>query len=925
MKKRIIALCLIPIVTIAATIVTHPSTETNNFNGPTHIKTGATLYIDSGATIANSGTATGFASGLTIGTTTIGSGTSGRVLYDNAGVLGELSATTIGTAVLTSTNPSAITFGRANADNTFDWLSAANFRTAIGAGTGSGDALVANPLSQFATTTSAQLAGVISDETGYSSGAKAMFSISPNILTSFTLTDSGPNVFTFQSGIGGGGDFAGAEVQLVSTVAGENVLALKNTNANGYSALVIRDKNNNAIGTLGYLNTPSGNIFADQLYFEQSTTGAAAKDFVWVLTQNGTSEAAFRVSAGGRAFEWFLPNNSYFKPTATDFSTLSFVTGDVSTGVRKYYISHFSDDTFRIVRDGGNGVIIDAGGNVTMGGSTSIGGGSAITSSGAGGALGALSYITPGTGIATALGVNVGSAGAPVLFNGAGGTPSSLTGTNISGTAASLTAGNATKWTTGRTIALTGGVTYTSGSLDGSGNVTGTATVVTNANLTGDVTSSGNATTLAAGSASNLNSGTLAVARGGTGVSNTGTLTNASNTTVTGGGTIALGGFTATIPASDTVAMLGQANTFTGANIFSARPVTLSGNQSAAAWTTTGTGLIQAAANYTDTSSSGTVAAMGVNVLNAPTFLASSATTYTHTWQTRLNGPPVSSTNVTQTNPHTLVIVDSTLCTSVVTGGLVVCNSLGSTGVGIGGGNIVASSNIQGAVLVLGGVRIENSDATGRIMMGSGTNVTRLQFNGSTASFPCFQINSGAQTITVGLADGTAGGALVASGTFAVTSTSTFTGAITNSSLTASKPVFTDASKVLVSGTGVYPVIVASTHVLAQTATNASIATYTTPNDGTIHSFSAGGYVNITAISAGTLTVQISFTDENNAAQTLTYFAMGVTSSGLTTTGFTGFSPMSIRCKDNTAITYKTSFTGVSITYDAGGVIESMY
>jgi hypothetical protein len=68
-----------------------------------------------------------------------------------------------------------------------------------------------------------------------------------------------------------------------------------------------------------------------------------------------------------------------------------------------------------------------------------------------------------GTGVATALAVNIGSAGAPVLFNGAGGTPSSLTGTNISGTGASFTAGH----------------------------------VTTNANLTGDVTSSGNATTLA--------------------------------------------------------------------------------------------------------------------------------------------------------------------------------------------------------------------------------------------------------------------------------------------------------------------------------------------------------------------------------------------------------------------------------------------
>jgi hypothetical protein len=46
--------------------------------------------------------------------------------------------------------------------------------------TASGDALVANPLSQFAATTSAQLAGVISDETG--SGA-LVFATSPTLVT----------------------------------------------------------------------------------------------------------------------------------------------------------------------------------------------------------------------------------------------------------------------------------------------------------------------------------------------------------------------------------------------------------------------------------------------------------------------------------------------------------------------------------------------------------------------------------------------------------------------------------------------------------------------------------------------------------------------------------------------------------------------
>lgn len=59
-----------------------------------------------------------------------------------------------------------------------------------------------------------------------------------------------------------------------------------------------------------------------------------------------------------------------------------------------------------------------------------------VTTSGGAGTLG---VTVPGTGILTALAVNVGSAGAPVLFNGAGGTPSSITLSN--GTGLPLTTG----------------------------------------------------------------------------------------------------------------------------------------------------------------------------------------------------------------------------------------------------------------------------------------------------------------------------------------------------------------------------------------------------------------------------------------------------------------------------------------------------
>jgi hypothetical protein len=66
----------------------------------------------------------------------------------------------------------------------------------------------------------------------------------------------------------------------------------------------------------------------------------------------------------------------------------------------------------------------------------------------------------------------------------------------------------------------------------------------------------------------------LSSANGGTGVNNAGTLTNASNTTITGGGTLALAGFTLTVPATGTAALLATANVFTAAQKINANSTT---------------------------------------------------------------------------------------------------------------------------------------------------------------------------------------------------------------------------------------------------------------------------------------------------------------------------------------------------------------
>ena len=78
-----------------------------------------------------------------------------------------LGATTLGANLFTVTNPSAVTFPRFNADNSVSALGASDFRTAIGAGTGTGDAVLANDQTFTGTNTfqgtSAKLAIVLND------------------------------------------------------------------------------------------------------------------------------------------------------------------------------------------------------------------------------------------------------------------------------------------------------------------------------------------------------------------------------------------------------------------------------------------------------------------------------------------------------------------------------------------------------------------------------------------------------------------------------------------------------------------------------------------------------------------------------------------------------------------------------------------
>lgn len=98
-----------------------------------------------------------------------------------------------------------------------------------------------------------------------------------------------------------------------------------------------------------------------------------------------------------------------------------------------------------------------------------------------------------------------------------------------------------------------------------------------------------------------------------------------------------------------TISTLSATNpTFTGATVDSGSLI-LSGNQSAAAWTTNGLRLKGITGTLTDTTSTGTVAAAYTNKLGGNTIASSSATTFTD-YISAYFSEPVAGTNVTFTN-----------------------------------------------------------------------------------------------------------------------------------------------------------------------------------------------------------------------------------------------------------------------------------
>jgi trimeric autotransporter adhesin len=208
------------------------------------------------------------------------------------------------------------------------------------------------------------------------------------------------------------------------------------------------------------------------------------------------------------------------------------------------------------------------------------------------------STITFGTGVQTSLGVAIGSAGAPVLFNGAGGTPSSITLTNATGTAASLTAGlvssignltgdvtSSNRVTTLATVNSNVGSFGSSTAIpiftvNGKGLITAasTAVVIAPAGTLSGATLASGVTASSLISVGTITSGTwnatvITGQYGGTGVANTGkTITLGGNLTTSGAYAVTLtatGSTNVTLPTTGTLASLAGSETLTNKTLTS--------------------------------------------------------------------------------------------------------------------------------------------------------------------------------------------------------------------------------------------------------------------------------------------------------------------------------------------------------------------
>lgn len=193
-----------------------------------------------------------------------------------------LGATTLGGNLFVITNPSAITFPRFNADNTVSSLNAADFRTAIGAGTSSTTGTVTS-VATTGTVNGITLTGTVtSSGTLTLGGTLSGVSLTSQVSGTLPIANGGTNATTA----------GGARTSLGSTTLGDNLFTITNPSAVTFPRF-------NADNTVSALDAASFRTAIGAGSGGGSVTSVSGTGTVNGLTLTGTVTTSGSLTLGG--------------------------------------------------------------------------------------------------------------------------------------------------------------------------------------------------------------------------------------------------------------------------------------------------------------------------------------------------------------------------------------------------------------------------------------------------------------------------------------------------------------------------------------------------------------------------------------------------------------------------------------------------